>query len=73
MSTAADYKQRVAIGASMGGTTPQNKCNTPSCGKDATGYCSKCGHAVYCGEPCQLKDAQRHATIECEAYQDTMC
>lgn len=65
-----DYKQQIAIGAPMG---VKPKCSAPSCGNDATGFCSKCEHTVYCGEACQLKDAKRHATIECEAYQDTMC
>lgn len=65
----SDYKDYIAIGNPI----TQRKCNAPSCNGEPTGYCSKCQHAVYCGESCQLKDAKRHAQIECEAYQDTMC
>lgn len=68
-----DYKQQIAIGAPMEGGGAKPKCSAPSCGNDATGFCSKCEHTVYCGEACQLKDAKRHASIECEAYQDTLC
>lgn len=67
----SDYKDYIAIGNPI--TSSQRKCNAPSCNGEPTGYCSKCQHAVYCGELCQLKDAKRHAQIECEAYQDTIC
>ncbi|XP_038066350.1 uncharacterized protein LOC119736402 [Patiria miniata] len=35
--------------------------------------CSRCPMAVYCSTQCQVKDSNRHSTVECEMFEEKIC